>query len=160
MLSRPVACSGRLKARQPFLVCYYYAIKTVLAATQSQNFRLDFRTEMRQKWRDLSELNTSCGQPVSYLTSQPDIQILQSLAGPSVRQTVSQSCNFFQLLNQSFTQRLSQVANQIARNLTVQSGNESVGHIGLYNHCLASQSDRQSVGLRVNHPIIQSFTCS
>ena len=27
MSSRPVACSGRLKARQPFLVCYYYAIK-------------------------------------------------------------------------------------------------------------------------------------
>jgi len=77
MSSRPVTCSGRLKARQPFLVCYYYAIKDSCSNDTITELPFGFQDGNETKnGGDFSELNASFGQPVCYLTCQPGIHIL------------------------------------------------------------------------------------
>jgi len=141
-LSRPVACSGRLKARQPFLVCYYYAIKDRCSSDTITGLPFGFQdgneTKMTRPFRTEYVMRAASDLPNQSARYSDNSVFSWSVSQANILSVVQ----FLQLLNPSVTQRLSQLANQIARNLTIQSGNESDGHIGLYNHRLASQSDR------------------
>lgn len=55
MSSRPVARSGRLKARQPFSFCYYYAIKDSCSGDTITELPFGFQdgneTKMERRFR-------------------------------------------------------------------------------------------------------------
>ena len=88
MSSRPVACSGRLKARQPFLVCYYYAIKDSCSSDTITELPFGFQdgneTKMARPFR-IEYVMRAAGE----LPNQSDTSVVSW----SVRQSGKQSLN-------------------------------------------------------------------
>ena len=108
MSSRPVACSGRLKARQPFLVCYYYAIKDSCSSDTITELPFGFQdgneTKMARPFRIEYVMRAA-----SELPNQSDTSVLSW----SVSQANSLSIvQFLPLMNQSVTQWRSQTVSQ------------------------------------------------
>lgn len=103
MSSRPVACSGRLKARQPFLVCYYYAIRDSCSS--------DTITELPFGFQDGNETKMARRFGIEYVIRAAS-ELPNQSAGRSDTSVVSWSVSqanslsvvhFVQLLNKSVT---------------------------------------------------------